>query len=160
MPHDAGYPEPPSNPPPARPETNAVAGRIEPSAPPPVWDAPPPAALSAAPDLKGLLQGLRRRWITAVTLGGTLAAIAAATAGYLAPAKYTAGGLFRVASLPPSVLPDRNANRSEFTQYSRTQASLVRSRKVIGDALKLDEVKRLNLEARETDPITLIEEEL
>src|SRR5205823_4676942 len=80
-PQDASLPDSTSNPPHAHREPVPVAGRIDPAAPPP---APPegelPPGLSSGPDAWAILRALRRRWVAAVCLGGTLASIAAATA--------------------------------------------------------------------------------
>src|SRR5437764_13349116 len=96
MPHDAGLPDPASPLPPPHRDFRPVAGRLDPApaAPPP--HAPPPA-LSAGPDLVGLLVGLRRRWPAAVLLGGTLAALAAAGAWYLLTPKNVAFARIKVA---------------------------------------------------------------
>src|SRR5947209_17575226 len=90
MPQDAGFPDPPGNPPPGRRDGNPVAGRIDPPAVPAPDAAPPPPGLSATPDLQSLLRALRRRWVAAATLGGTLALVARLAAWLLPSPKYTA----------------------------------------------------------------------
>src|SRR5947209_14568008 len=105
MPQDAGFPDPPGNPPPGRRDSNPIAGRIDLPAVPAPDAAPPPPGLSAAPDLQSLLQALRRRWVAAVTLGGTLACIAALAAWFLLSPKYTAFARLRVASMEEVIQP-------------------------------------------------------
>ena len=153
MPQEAGLPEPNG-----RPEPNPVAGRIEPAP----RDAYPPApALSSAPTAGDLLRALRRRWMTALALGGTLAAIAGVAVWYLMTPKYTAFAYIRVLSVPPNILiQEDKGGGSSFQTYLRAQASQFKSRNVIQAALKRDEMRRLNLEADHTDPVLYIEEEL
>jgi capsular exopolysaccharide synthesis family protein len=161
-PHDQSFPEPTGNLPSSRPESRAVAGRIERVAPPPSWEAGPAPALSGAPDLKALLHGLRRRWFAAFTLGTTLAALSAAAAWYFLSPKYTAVSQLRVLALPDKLIPDQYANRSEFVTYIRTVASQLRGRPVIKEALKQDKVVQLRLEdlVRDGDALAFVEEEL
>jgi capsular exopolysaccharide synthesis family protein len=121
-----------------------------------------PPALASGPDAGALLRALRRRWVAAALLGGTLAAITGVTAWFLLSPKYTAFATLHVAYTPPSVglvKPD-GVSRADFGTYMRTQAAQIKSRRVIWAALKRDEVKRLNLEAREKDPVSFIEDEL
>jgi capsular exopolysaccharide synthesis family protein len=162
LPHDAGVPDPTSNVPPNRPDGNPVAGRIEPAVPlKPRDPVGPPPALSSPPDLRALLHALRRRWFAALTLGGGLAVVAALAAWFLLSPKYTAFSMLRVNSnIPELAGGDKVAARTEFTTYMRTQAGLVKSIPVIRSAMKTDEVRRLNLEARETNPEHFIEDEL
>jgi succinoglycan biosynthesis transport protein ExoP len=154
MPQEAGLPDPNG-----RPEPNPVAGRIEPA----LRDAYPPApALSSTPTVGDLLRALRRRWMTALALGGTLAAIAGVAVWYLMTPKYTAFSYIRVLSSTPSVglIQEDKTSGSPFQTYLRAQASQFKSRNVIQAALKRDEMRRLNLEADHTDPVLYIEEEL
>jgi capsular exopolysaccharide synthesis family protein len=154
MPQEAGLPDPNG-----RPDPNPVAGRIEPAP----RDAYPPApALSSAPTAGDQLRALRRRWMTALALGGTLAAIAGLAVWYLMTPKYTAFASIRVLSSPPNILiqEDKWASGSSFQTYLRAQASQFKSRNVIQAALKRDEMRRLNLEADHADPVLYIEEEL
>jgi succinoglycan biosynthesis transport protein ExoP len=154
MPQEAGLPDPNG-----RPEPNPVAGRIEPAQ----RDAYPPApALSSAPTAGDLLRALRRRWMTALALGGTLAAIAGVAVWYLMTPKYTAFAQIRVLSVPPGLglIQEDKTSGASFQTYLRAQASQFKSRNVIQAALKRDEMRRLNLEADHTDPVLYIEEEL
>jgi capsular exopolysaccharide synthesis family protein len=135
-----------------------VAGRIEPNIPP--SEAALPPGLSAVPDLGALLRALRRRWIAAVSLGGSLAVVAALAAWFLLSPKYTAFAKIRVASDDGNLLPTSGGPKVSYATYQATQAAQLISRPVIVSALKSEEVKRLNLEARETDPVAYLEEEL
>jgi capsular exopolysaccharide synthesis family protein len=162
MPHDASLPDPAGNVPSPRRGPGPVAGRVEVPAALPLPDAAPPPALASGPDAGALLRALRRRWVAAALLGGTLATVAGLTAWFLLSPKYTAFATLKVAYTPPVVglvKPD-GVTRADFGTYMRTQAAQLKSRPVIWAALKRDEVKRLNLEAREKDPVAFIEEEL
>jgi capsular exopolysaccharide synthesis family protein len=162
MPHAAGSRDPASNPPPTRREPNPVAGRIEP-APGPLPPLPPeadlPPALSAAPDAGALLRALGRRWVAAVCLGGGLAVIAALTAWFLLSPKYTAFARIRVRVEQEQLLKG-GFGPNDFRVYMRTQAGQIMGRNVISDALKREEVKRLNLDSLFESPAQYIEEEL
>jgi capsular exopolysaccharide synthesis family protein len=158
MPQEASFPEPSKRPPAERPEPNPVAGRIEAALREPLAPAP---ALASTPTVPDLLRALRRRWMTALALGGTLAAVAAVAVWYLMTPKYTAFAQIRVLSAPPSIYLDRERNsQASFLTYLRAQASQFKSRNVIQAALKRDDVKRLNLDANYASPVQYIEEEL
>jgi hypothetical protein len=111
MPQEAAFPEPNN-----RPEPNPVAGRIEAALRDPARPAP---ALSSTPSAADLLRALRRRWMTAIALGGTLAAIAAVAVWYLMTPEYTAYAQIRVAAVPPTVMPwsDKNESQTPFMTY-------------------------------------------
>jgi succinoglycan biosynthesis transport protein ExoP len=163
LPQDAGFPEPAKNTPPARGNTKAVAGRIDPSQRSRTFAphlAMAPTALSAAPDVSSYLQALKRRWVSAAAIGGTLAVLAALAAWFLLPPKYIASGRVRVAYEVPTI--DRTqGGRGDFLTYLKTQAAHLTSRRVISEALKKDEVKALNLEERTgKEPAQYIEDEL
>jgi capsular exopolysaccharide synthesis family protein len=164
LPQDADFPEPAKNNPPSRGgNTKPVAGRIEPSQRSRAVDPQlvmAPSGLSSSPDVSSYLQALKRRWISAAALGGTLAVLAALAAWFLLPPKYIATGRVRVAYEVPTI--DRTqAGRSDFLTYLKTQAAHLTSRRVISEALKKDEMKALNLEDRTgKEPAQYIEEEL
>src|SRR5579884_2168906 len=105
LPQDAGLPDPGGRlPMPAR-DPLPVAGRIEPvAAVRPTFPPEPPPALAASPDLMSMLQALRRRWISAVLLGGTLSAITAVAVWFLVAPKAVAFAKVRVAFDTPVVL--------------------------------------------------------
>jgi capsular exopolysaccharide synthesis family protein len=164
IPHDAGLPDPSHQVPPSQPrEPVPIAGRIEgvpvarPALPPPGPAAP---ALSAAPDFFTLLAALRRRWISAVLLGGTLAAIAAVSVWFLLQPKHTAFAKLQVSSTPLSIIDNSNPSLSDFRTYMQTAANIITSRTVILNALKTDEVRRLSLESSEVDPVQMIEDDI
>jgi capsular exopolysaccharide synthesis family protein len=163
MPHDAGLPDPSSHlPPPQHRSPSPIAGRVEPlepvrpAGPPPA----PPPGLSAAPDLGSLLGSLRRRWISAVLLGGSLAAITAIVVWILLTPKAVAFSKIAVAYTPEWVLSAPPGGVGDFKTVLQTTASRIMSRGVIHAALKRDEVQRLNLPALVPDPVTFIEDEL
>jgi capsular exopolysaccharide synthesis family protein len=164
LPQDDGFPEPAKNPPPPRREPKPVAGRIEPPRRGPISEPMPamiPAALSSPPDVGNYLQALKRRWVSAAAIGGTLAVLAALGAWFLLSPKYIAFGRVRVAFDVPTPLDKNAVGRNDFATYLKTQAAHLAGRKVISEALKKDEIKALNLEARTgKDPAQYIEEEL
>jgi capsular exopolysaccharide synthesis family protein len=165
IPQDANHPEPNKNPPAPRTPAKAVAGRIEP--PRRGWTsdshqlAMVPAALSSSPDMSSYLQALKRRWVSAAAIGGTLAVLAALAAWFLLSPKYIAFGRIRVAFITPKIQDSPNANHGDFLTYLKTQAAQLTSRPVISAALKRDEIKALNLEAFSgKEPAQYLEEEL
>jgi capsular exopolysaccharide synthesis family protein len=160
-PHDAARPDPREELA-RRREPSAVAGRLAPpSALLPREPQAAPPGLSAAPDLPALLRALRRRWMTAVALAIPFAALAAVGAWFLMTPKATAFSLIRVAYDPPKLLAESQvAGQNVFSNYLRTQAAQIKSRPVIAAALKRDDVKRLGLEKRWTDPAAAVEEEI
>jgi capsular exopolysaccharide synthesis family protein len=167
IPQDAGYPEPnknnTNNTPTPRPTAKAVAGRIEPrrvrASNPQL--APVPEGLSSAPDMSSYLQALKRRWVSAAAIGGTLAVLAALTAWFLLSPKYIAFGRIRVAFITPNFNDSPSGNHGDFMTYLKTQAAQLTSRPVISAALKKDEIKALNLEAFSgKEPAQYLEEEL
>lgn len=161
IPHDAGAPEPLPTPARSRNGGNPILGRIEPTELPSEWTAGQPPALTAAPDVGSLVRALRQRWMAALAIGLPLAALAAAAAWFLLSPKYTAFAQFRVLSVSPVVLNSKEGTaRYDFPTYIRTLAWQLRSRPVIMQALKSDEVKRLNLDAQRTDPVLYLDEEL
>lgn len=163
IPQDADFPGAVNGPPLARREGQAVAGRIDPPPRGLLGDpqaAMVPAGLSSAPDVSAFLQALKRRWVSAAALGGTLAILAALAAWFLLPPKYIASGRVRVAFDVPSI-DKKPGGRGDFLTYLKTQAAHLTSRRVISEALKKDELKSLHLEARTgKDPAQYLEEEL
>ena len=160
MPQDAGFPDP-NQAPSSRRDAKPVAGRIEPQRRALVEEHPIPIALSSAPDMGTFLRALRRRWIAAAALGGSLAVVAALAAWFLLSPKYIAFGRVRVAYETPTIgLSGQTGGRGDFLTTLKTQAAQLTSRPVIWSALKRDELKRLNLESTGKDPAQYIEEEL
>jgi succinoglycan biosynthesis transport protein ExoP len=160
-PHDASLPEPTSQRPRTRRDDVAVAGRIEPAAPPAPPESNLPPGLSSGPDAWAILRALRRRWVAAVCLGGTLAALAAVGAWFLLSPKYTAFARIRVAYRNPIMFEKAGSDSAaDFRTYIKTQAQRIVSRPVIWSTLKRDDVKRLGLESLVPDPAAYIEEEI
>src|SRR5262245_994472 len=142
MPQDAGLPDPSTPFPTPHPgDLPVIAGRVEAAPPRPALPAaPPPPGLSAAPDIFGLLSALRRRWVSAVLLGGALGAAAGVGIWYLLTPKHTAFATLQVSYFQPGVLRDAVGGAGDFKTFLQTTANQVISRPVITAALKRDEV--------------------
>jgi capsular exopolysaccharide synthesis family protein len=154
--HNAGIPAIPQQT--TRPEPDPIAGRIEPPLTSAVERQLPPG-LSSPPSMGALLQALRRRWVAAVCLGGTLAGLTALAVWFLMAPKYTAFARIRVAYERDSIFFRSGAAKGDFKTYLRTQAQQVFNRTVISAALASDEVRRLNLDGLGPDPAEYIETE-
>jgi capsular exopolysaccharide synthesis family protein len=120
--------------------------------PPPTPTAP---GLSATPDVFSLLIALRRRWISAVLLGGTLAAIAAVTVWFVLMPRNVAFTRLQIAAFQAPILGNHAPVVNDFKTYMQTAANQITSRPVIMAALKRDEVKRLGLAPEEMDPLQI-----
>jgi capsular exopolysaccharide synthesis family protein len=141
---------------------HAHAHASEPQAPqtmPRPLPAVQPAALTAGPDLMSFLDGLRRRWILATLLGGTLGVIAAVAVYFLLMPSATAYTKISVAFTEPGFMT-RPGAVNDFKSVLATTASAITSRVVINAALKADPVKRLQLEKNGTDAAQMIEDGL
>ncbi|MFO0842166.1 MAG: polysaccharide biosynthesis tyrosine autokinase [Gemmataceae bacterium] len=161
MPQDAGLPDPSIPfPTPRQADLPAAAGRVEVAPPPPPPHSPPPPGLSAAPDIFGLLSALRRRWVSAVLLGGALGAAAGAGLWYLLTPKHTAFATLQVNFAEPRILANGANSAGDFKTFLQTTAAQVISRPVIASALKRDEVRRLGLEIQELDAAQAISDDL
>ena len=170
QPRDAGIPDPASSPspvPPRRPSAAtgaAVVGRIggAPILPGRAGQHRPPG-LAGSPDFGLLLKALRRRWLLALGLGLTLAAVVGAASWFLLAPKYTAFAQVRVSAVPDTLLPappGGGDTRIEFPMFLKDQANRLKSRFVLNAALNSDEVRALGLERKHADPVFWLEEEL
>jgi polysaccharide biosynthesis transport protein len=157
MQQNAATPEPSIPMPQASPEPPPIAGRIE-----TIVETPrptPPPGLSANPDMKALLRALRRRWMVAFSLGLVLSGVAAVLAYFLLTPAYTAFAQIRVLPFHPVI--NKNLEQSATPlMFLRSQAGLVRSRPILQKALAREEIKRLGLDAKHTDPIAYLEANL
>src|SRR5262245_11919906 len=95
----AGLPEPTHPVPAGAAESNPIAGRIDPGL---VHEGTPPG-LAATPDIGALLRCLRRRWMTAFSVGVLLAGTAAATAYSVLSPSYTSFAQIRVLPFQPVI---------------------------------------------------------
>jgi capsular exopolysaccharide synthesis family protein len=107
-----------------------------------------------------MLRALQRRWLLVVGVGGVLGAIAAAAAWFLLTPKFTVFAQVYVASNVPYMVFPNPESRNDFMTYLRTQAMRIKSRFVLHAALKRDEVRKLDLDSREPDPVLWLEDEL
>lgn len=126
---------------------------------PPVPEGPPPG-LTPSPDLAALLRALRRRWLAAFSLGLILALTAGASAFTLLSPSYVAFAQIRVLPYNPSL----NGNSLEPTtspvMYMKSQGEVLKSRPVLQEALKREDVKRLALDGKHAEPIAYLEKNL
>jgi capsular exopolysaccharide synthesis family protein len=118
-----------------------------------------PPALSAGPDIMTILDGLRRRWIMVILLGGTLGSIAAVAVYFLLSPNATAYSKIAVAYTEPGFM-NRPGAINDFKSVLSTTASAITSRVVINHALKAEAVRRLQLDKLNPDPAQMIEDGL
>jgi succinoglycan biosynthesis transport protein ExoP len=126
--------------------------------------APPPPQTPAAPDVgpRDILNALRYHSVLFVTLGGLAAAGLFATAWLLVPGKFTTYATLFVDQRNPTVNPTVNGSdeSGNFATYLKTQANLIKNRKIIGGAL-LDPksgIAQLPMLRDEEDPAAFLEE--
>lgn len=118
-----------------------------------------PASLTSSPNFFSLLAALRRRWLSSIAL----ALLAAAVVGvavwiFLPPGKYTARTVMQIR-------PNNWANNSQAQSGGnsidqRTHLALIRSRWVLGSALKQEKVSSLNLWRDKPERIEWLEKEI
>lgn len=115
----------------------------------------------ANPDPLALLIALRRRVRLAVGLAA-LAAALAATAAYIVvpPAKYTAQAMLHVAAEQPRILVKTAESQSEYSSYQRTQLAMLRSRLVLGTALKRPEIAQSPTIKQQVEPVEWLDKQL
>src|SRR5208282_1616863 len=143
-----------------------IAGRVKGVKAKPQGAAVPARGLPAAaggPDMKALLQALKRRWLLAAALSLLLGSAAGVGAWFGLAAKFTAFAQLRIAAVTPYIV-FHNANnpegRNDFATYQRTQAAAVKNRYVLNAALKRDDVRPLSMVRQQAEPITWLEDEL
>jgi capsular exopolysaccharide synthesis family protein len=122
-----------------------------------------PPGLAAAPDTRALLKALARRWFLALSLGLVCAAGAALAAWSLLSPRYTAFAEVRVAAQRDQILDGENNGpdgKDTFDTFKRLQAAEMKSRYVLNDALKKEEIKRLAIVQEQAEPIPWLEDEL
>jgi capsular exopolysaccharide synthesis family protein len=122
-----------------------------------------PPGLASGPTGGALLKALGRRWPLALCLGLLAAAGAAAAAWFLLAPKFNAFVQVKVAYTPEFVLfayLETPESKNAHDTYKHLQASALRSRFVLLDALKKDEVQRLNVVREQADPVQWLENQL
>ena len=103
--------------------------------------APRPPALSAAPDVLGLLKALRRRWRMGFGLGLSLAAVAGPPPGTSSRRRrIRRAATLHVSANPKYIIFDPKERLTDYRTYQRSQVALAKSRFVLADALKKPEV--------------------
>jgi capsular exopolysaccharide synthesis family protein len=112
-------------------------------------------------DTTALLKALARRWPLALVMGMILAAAGGAAAWFLLAAPYNAFAQVRVdSSSKPILFKNAEEGRNEFLTFLKTQAKHLKSRFVLNEALKREEVKGLSSVLRQPDPLLWLEDEL
>jgi capsular exopolysaccharide synthesis family protein len=122
-----------------------------------------PPALQSSVTVQGLLLGLKRYWLSAVGLGLLLGTMAAVAAWFVIPAsKYSAESLLLVASRAPRVLSSnvQFETPDQFRNYQVAQETYLRSRLVLGEALRKPEVAKLPAILASPDPIEWLSKEI
>jgi succinoglycan biosynthesis transport protein ExoP len=119
----------------------------------------PTETSSAMPDTSAILSALRRRWLPALLLGVSLAAIGGLGMRLVLPVKFTAEVRFHIASRAPSIVFQSDAG-GDFANYQRTQVELIKSQLVLDPVLKKPEVAALPVVRQQLDPIQWIEDQL
>ncbi|MGE3822455.1 MAG: GumC family protein, partial [Isosphaeraceae bacterium] len=76
------------------------------------------------------------------------------------PAKYTANARLLVSSVAPAIIFKTRETVSDYGSYQRTQLGLLRTRKVLGTALKDEGVAKLAVVSAHVDPVEWLEKEL
>jgi capsular exopolysaccharide synthesis family protein len=103
----------------------------------------PPPGLSAGPDARSLLRGMRRRWLLASSVGVGTAVVVLLTLLVVLPQKYLAFATVQVASFP-----EKAGGRSyinDFMQQVKTNATRIKSRDVLVKALAKEKVRNLGI---------------
>lgn len=128
----------------------------------PAWtaDNTPPPALSAGPDAMKLLKALQRRWLLAVGLGLILGGAAAVGAWYGLTPPHTATAQVHISFVRPRVGSDPVESQREFAVFQKLQANQIKSRAVLTEAIKRDEMRAYVLEYAGPDPILWLQDEL
>jgi capsular exopolysaccharide synthesis family protein len=117
----------------------------------------PPGSLDSPPSLSLILHAIRRRWLAMLGLGLLGAALTAAAAWFVYPAKFSAQALLQVDSHGP-----RGSYESEadFLNFQRTQAALLKSPSVLHATLEKPEVAELREVRDQTDAVAWLQKEL
>ena len=111
------------------------------------------------------LRGVRRRLPIALTLGLILGGIASVIAWSVLPSsKYTTGSLLSVSAAPQKIVFQTVDNNlgfgNEFATYQQTQETLIRSRFVLGAALRQPGISVLPSVLNQPDPIAWLAQDL
>lgn len=111
-------------------------------------------------DIRRTLDGLRFHWFLLLVLGSLLGGGLGFAAWELLPSKYTTYSVLRVSMLDPSLLGTKDAGRSEFVTYMKTQANLIKSPFVLRAAMRDSKIGNTATLKRVDDPVQWLEENL
>jgi polysaccharide biosynthesis transport protein len=120
----------------------------------------PPPGVASGPDLPGLLKGLRRRWMLAVTLGFLFAGGAAAVLFMVLTPKYTASSQVLIGPQVPVFKGEFDPSGREFSTFFKTQVGRIKSRFVLNAALKKEGIASLPVIQEQPEPIPFLEDAL
>jgi capsular exopolysaccharide synthesis family protein len=119
---------------------------------------------STAPDstseVRRLVAGLKFHWFLLLVLGSCLGGGLGYAAWELLPSKYTTYSVLRVSMLDPSILGTKDAGRSEFVTYMKTQANLIKSPFVLRAAMRDSKIANTQILKKADDPVQWLEENL
>lgn len=125
-----------------------------------------PSGGANSPELgpREILNALRYHGVLFVTLGAVAALSLGVTAWTLIGPKYTSYASVKVEQLDPTIIPSQTgvSESGNFATVLKTQANLIKNRKVIGGAL-LDPksgIAQLPMLRKEEDPAAFLEEKL
>ena len=123
----------------------------------------PPAALTGTPSPGDLLRGLQRHLALALSLGLIFGTLSALGVWYLyKTTRYSARSLLEVSSSTPQLLRSNiPIEESQLKDYQTTQATYIKSRFVLGAAIRRPGVTQaIPPEANQVDPIIWLADKL
>jgi hypothetical protein len=107
--------------------------------------------------MSALLQALRRCWVRVLCLGLLGALVGFGVTWLVVPGRYTSSALMLVSSKPPR---GSREGESDFANFQRTQAALLRSYAVLHGVLQKPEVAGLREVRAHHDPLAWLQKEL
>jgi polysaccharide biosynthesis transport protein len=117
-----------------------------------------PAVLATTPNVFGLLQALKRRWILAFSLAVVGGAAAAAGAWFTQQTTYTARSVIQIKAEQPFILNRQGSG--DYSSYKLTQMMWVRSAFVINKALNEPKVKTSSYVVEKEEPVLALQRDL
>jgi capsular exopolysaccharide synthesis family protein len=131
-------------------------GTHPPALPTPANEPTAPVALTAPPNLAGLLRAVRRRWPIMLGLGLLGAAVACGVVWLVYPALYSTQSLIHLSSHNPH----GGESEADFLNFQRTQTALLKSQSVLRAALEKPEVAELREVRSHSDTVVWLQKSL